>query len=301
MSTRFKLGFVTYGSRPENEENQRLLESLRKNNFEPIIINLDDITIHYDNPIRVSSPLINDFKELNGVIIRDIFQYLKLGDTLCLYLEHAGIPFIDNGLRHEKYLINKVTDGVKLINAGLPYPRSWHCTSLAEYKKLLQQMEYPLVIKHRSSGKGANVFKVDDLVDAENLLDDIDQQGKTELYILQEFLPLEADYRILVLGGEVLGAMQRIPKEGEFRANYSLGGFTKKIELTDEMKDLALRAAKATGTTFMAGVDLVYTKSGAPYLLEVNRTPGFSGFMKAHGIDVPQRIVDYIKSYFKIG
>jgi glutathione synthase/RimK-type ligase-like ATP-grasp enzyme len=88
--------------------------------------------------------------------------------------------------------------------------------------------------------------------------------------------------------------MLRIPPEGDFRANFSLGGTAKKAELTSEMKALAEKAAKASNAVF-AGVDIVYAEDKKPYLLEVNRTPGFQGFMQSHDIDIPKKFAEYIK------
>src|SRR4029079_6264978 len=109
---------------------------------------------------------------------------------------------------------------------GLPFPNTYHAHTLENYMKLVPKIEkekgFPLVVKHRSSGKGAKIFKVEDRLDLENLLTDLNEDKKLGRYYIQEFLKLKADYRILVIGGKVVGAIQRVPKKGEFRANFSL-------------------------------------------------------------------------------
>jgi RimK family alpha-L-glutamate ligase len=213
-------------------------------------------------------------------------------------MKNKGKLVVDNNLAEEKMMINKLIDGQRIVQAALPFPKTYHAHTLSNYLKLIPRIEkecgYPLVVKHRSSGKGAKIYKVDDRLDLENLLSELNEENKLGRFYIQEFLPLAADYRVLVVADQVVGAMLRIPKKGDFRANFSLGGTVQPAELTDELKDLAAKAAKATNCNF-GGVDVVYTKEGKPYLLEVNRTPGFQGFTQAHGINVAKMFVDYIE------
>ena len=149
-------------------------------------------------------------------------------------------------------------------------------------------------------GKGARIYKVDNkqqLLAKLDELHNLDTKKAIRRYHIQEFLQLKADYRILVIGNKVIGAMQRIPKEGEFRANFSLGGQVKPAQLTQEMKTLAEQAINATNANF-AGVDIVYTEDNKPYILEVNRTPGFKGFMTAYNINIPNEFIHFIEKEF---
>jgi hypothetical protein len=103
---------------------------------------------------------------------------------------------------------------------------------------------------------------------------------------LQEFVdtPGEArDTRVYVVGGEVVGAMERRAPEGEWRTNVALGGEV--VDATDSLPDhvteMALDATAAVGLDY-AGVDLV-SDGQRWYVLEVNPTAGFRGLYEATG------------------
>lgn len=280
-------------------EPQNLVDTFTKAGYQADIITIEDVyDLYNDNGDQFIHSEKGDLANYDILLVREVFAYFKYALNIISYMKNRGKLVIDNNLATEKMMINKLIDGQRLVQAKLPFPKTYHAHTLANYLLLLPQIEkecgFPLVIKHRSSGKGAQIYKVNDRLDLENLLNELNEEQKLGRFYIQEFLPLKADYRILVVADQVVGAMLRIPKEGDFRANFSLGGSVKPVELTEEMKDLASRAAKATNANF-GGVDIVYTTDNKPYLLEVNRTPGFQGFTQAHGIDVAQIFVDYVE------
>ena len=116
----------------------------------------------------------------------------------------------------------------------------------------------------------------------------------TPTYQFQEFIPADFDVRVIVIGGKVLGAIERRSgRPDEFRHNIALGGQAKQIQVTPEMKQLALRACEVLEFEF-GGVDLITDKyTGKTSIIEVNRSPGFEGFMKATGIDVPAALMQF--------
>jgi len=97
-----------------------------------------------------------------------------------------------------------------------------------------------------------------------------------QTFIIQEKEECEADIRIEVLthndNQEVLVCIQRNKISGDFRCNAHLGASLSQIELTSEQKELALKAAKATGMIW-CGVDLMHCKNGRNLVIEINRTP----------------------------
>jgi ribosomal protein S6--L-glutamate ligase len=113
--------------------------------------------------------------------------------------------------------------------------------------------------------------------------------------ILQEFIKEAggADIRAFIVNGEVVGAMKRQGKEGEFRSNLHRGGQANIIKLSRAEKSTALNAAKAMGLA-IAGVDMLQSKSG-PMVLEVNSSPGLEGIETATGVDIAGKIVEYIE------
>lgn len=114
-------------------------------------------------------------------------------------------------------------------------------------------------------------------------------------YLQQPFLPTGEDYRIIVLGKKVLGAMKRVAAKGQVVTNVAAGGRAEKVVVTKELRDLALRASKALACEF-SGVDVMYDEKGRAFILEVNRYPVFKAFESVTGIDVAKEVVDYLTS-----
>jgi ribosomal protein S6--L-glutamate ligase len=104
---------------------------------------------------------------------------------------------------------------------------------------------------------------------------------------LQEFLAHPGyDYRVLVLGDRVLGAIRRWSSGNDWRTNVAIGGRAEAIQPSAEMIRLSRNAARAVGAV-VAGVDLLpKTTDGELTILEVNAVPGWRAFAQATGIDV---------------
>ncbi|MBT6610718.1 MAG: 30S ribosomal protein S6--L-glutamate ligase, partial [Deltaproteobacteria bacterium] len=90
----------------------------------------------------------------------------------------------------------------------------------------------------------------------------------------------------------ITGAMQLLPREGDFRSNFSLNQQAFEINLTDEMKRIAVKAAR-TLSLEIAGVDLLIDIQGRVFVLEVNYSPGFKGLEATTGLNIAEKIIDY--------
>jgi RimK family alpha-L-glutamate ligase len=98
---------------------------------------------------------------------------------------------------------------------------------------------------------------------------------------------------VLVVGGRVLGAMQRTAKLGRFRANVHQGAEVAAYPLDDELEWLALRATEVVGLD-ISGVDLIRGADGYR-VIEVNSAPGFEGFERATGRNVAAEMLRYAR------
>ncbi|MBT8196097.1 MAG: 30S ribosomal protein S6--L-glutamate ligase, partial [Bacteroidia bacterium] len=92
---------------------------------------------------------------------------------------------------------------------------------------------------------------------------------------------------------EVVGAMKRQGKEGEFRSNLHRGGSSSIVQLSKKENSAALNAAKAMGLS-VAGVDMLQSSRG-PLILEVNSSPGLQGIEGATGVDIAGKIIEMIE------
>ena len=153
----------------------------------------------------------------------------------------------------------------------------------------------PLIIKLLEGTQGLGVVLAETRNAAESVIEAFN--GLQARVIVQEFIKEAggADIRALVVDGQVVGAMKRQGKEGEFRSNLHRGGTASVIELTDEEEAAAIKAAKAMGLG-VAGVDMLQSSRG-PLILEVNSSPGLEGIEAATGKDIAKSIIRYIERH----
>lgn len=151
----------------------------------------------------------------------------------------------------------------------------------------------PMIIKLLEGTQGLGVVLAETKNAASSVLEAFNGLGAR--VIAQEFIKEAggADIRAFVVDGQVVGAMKRQGKEGEFRSNLHRGGSATIIELTEEEENTALKACKAMGLG-VAGVDMLQAESG-PLVLEVNSSPGLEGIEKATGKDIAKAIIRYIE------
>ena len=152
----------------------------------------------------------------------------------------------------------------------------------------------PLVIKLLEGTQGIGVVLAETYQASKSVIEAF--RGLNANILVQEFIKEAggADLRCFVVGGKVIASMKRQGADGEFRSNLHRGGTAAKIKLTPEEKSTALRAAKAMGL-HVAGVDLIRSNHG-PVVMEVNSSPGLEGIEKASGVDVAQKIIEFIAS-----
>jgi len=155
----------------------------------------------------------------------------------------------------------------------------------------------PVVLKLLEGTQGLGVVLAENQNAAQSVLEAFN--GLKARVIVQEFIKEAkgADLRAFVVDGEVVGAMKRQGKPGEFRSNLHRGGSSRIIELTDEEKDTAIRAAATLGLG-VAGVDLLQSSRG-PLVLEVNSSPGLEGIEKTTGQNIAGKIIEYIERNVK--
>ena len=168
--------------------------------------------------------------------------------------------------------------------------------SLGVARKFLAEHE-EIVVKPLHGNGGKAVFKVGS--DGQNLasLIEVFNTAYREPHMIQAFLPgvAEGDKRIVFVDGEVVGAVNRIPGEGEIRSNLAVGGKAAKTELTAREEEICAALApelKRRGLLFV-GIDVI----GGEWLTEINVTSptGIVAIDRFNGTDTPARIWEAIE------
>ncbi|GLR15631.1 30S ribosomal protein S6--L-glutamate ligase [Portibacter lacus] len=185
-----------------------------------------------------------------------------------------------------------------LARAGVGMPKTVFTNFTKDVKHVVDTVGgAPVILKLLEGTQGLGVI----LAESQNAAGSVMEafNGLEARIIVQEFIEEAggADIRAFVVDGEVIGAMKRQGKEGEFRSNLHRGGSANIIELTEEEESTALISAKAMGLG-VAGVDMLQSKSG-PLVLEVNSSPGLEGIEKATGADIAGKIIRYVERNVK--
>jgi len=271
-------------------ENKRIREVVEDLKYEFQFVDLTNFGYEItDNKLNV--PGITDLVA-DVAIVRGIFLSLKPISEAVDELRKRGTKVFDNSLLTHQYSINKITDILKLSKAGIPTPDTYYHRSFDGYTKAAQRIGYPVIVKLTRAGKGAGIYKMNDKQELEEFIVRMSEQGYVgSSYIMQEFFDYEHDLRMLVIGGRIY-SMKRTPREGDFRANFSLGGSVELFKPDEETQQLALDALKAIDMT-VGGVDVLIRKDGKKVVLEVNHTAGFVGMEKATGENITKKYVEH--------
>lgn len=192
--------------------------------------------------------------------------------------------------------INRITDGIfwkdkdaqlKYLNTYVPKPKTLFGSHT--FDECRDYLGYPFIAKRSISSQGNGVFLI-------RSVDDFD--AATHCNIYQELIwdSMGQDLRVWVLGGEIIGVMNR-KNENDFKANVHQGGYGIPYKCNDEIEKCVNEIYTQTGLDIM-GIDLLIGKDS--YLFcELNVSPGFRGFDGCLGIRTGQEIVNYIEKKVK--
>ncbi|WP_330983505.1 MULTISPECIES: 30S ribosomal protein S6--L-glutamate ligase [Enterobacterales] len=157
----------------------------------------------------------------------------------------------------------------------------------------------PLVVKLVEGTQGIGVVLAETRQAAESVIDAF--RGLNAHILVQEYIQ-EAkgrDIRCLVVGDEVVAAIERRAKEGDFRSNLHRGGVATIANITPLEREMALKAAQTLGLD-VAGVDILRAERG-PLVMEVNASPGLEGIEKTTGIDIAGKMIQWIERHAQPG
>jgi RimK family alpha-L-glutamate ligase len=203
------------------------------------------------------------------------------------WIEDRGVPVV-NSPRTIERCVDKFYTTALLQDAGLPTPETVICEQTDEAIAAVRAMG-DCVIKPIFGSLGHGMVRVSEPEVARRIIRSL-EQTRTVFYVQRAVDHGGRDVRVFVVGGAVLGAIERRAAEGEWRTNVAIGGSATPFDLPHDWAQLAIRAATAVGADY-AGVDLLPSRDGQVFVLEVNGIPGWEGFQKATGIDVAGAIV----------
>ncbi|WP_299526087.1 30S ribosomal protein S6--L-glutamate ligase [uncultured Lutibacter sp.] len=289
---------VVLSRNPNLYSTKRLVEAGKERNHEIIIVDHTkcDIIIERKKPaIRYKHELLTD---IDAVIPRIGASVTFFGTAVVRQFEMMKVftAVESQALMRSR---DKLRSLQVLSRAGLGLPKTVFTNYSKNVADVIESVGgTPLVIKLLEGTQGLGVVLAENDNAATSVLEAFN--GLQARVIAQEFIKEAkgADIRVFIVDGEIVGAMKRQGKEGEFRSNLHRGGTAEIIKLSIDEKNAALKAARVMGLG-IAGVDLLQSARG-PLILEVNSSPGLEGIEAATGVDIAGKIIHYIERHVDV-
>lgn len=176
-----------------------------------------------------------------------------------------------------RFAQDKIRQTALFALLDIPHPRTRIIYAHRKRNQILCGFDFPFIAKiPRGSALGRGVFLIRNPQDLEAYY------GLTKVAYVQEYLPIDRDIRVVVIGDRIALAYWRINAPGEFRSNVALGGEISFGGIPEQALDLALETARRCGWDDV-GIDICACNDRY-YVLEANMKYGRAGF-KAAGKD----------------
>ena len=271
------------------------------------------LTLDANDRLTAWAHPVHDLQRVEGAHYRfGTPQKIDLGSDIDVVLMRQDPPFhvgyitathLLERIEHETLVVNNpasvrnAPEKVMVLDYRQYMPPTIITRSADEVRDF-QKIHGAVVVKPLHGNGGKAIFRID--ADGSNLgaLFEVFNNTWPEPHMVQPFLPdvAKGDKRIVMIDGEVTGAINRRPGEGEFRSNLAVGGSAESTELT--ARELEICAAmgprlKELGLIYV-GIDVI----GGQWLTEINVTSptGIVAIDRFNGTDTPSRILDVIES-----
>ncbi|MDH3513189.1 MAG: 30S ribosomal protein S6--L-glutamate ligase [Gammaproteobacteria bacterium] len=285
-----KLAILSCG--PNAYSTRRLKEAALARNYKVKVLN----TLKFAIDLQQGTPDLYYRQKLlssyDAVLPRIGASITYFGTAVVRQFEEMGVfcANTSNGITNSR---DKLRSLQILSRHHIGIPRT---TFVSDKKDVLPAIERvggaPVVIKLIEGTQGIGVLLAESLKAAESIIELLQSQKQNVL--IQKFVAESKgkDIRAFVVGDRVVAAMRRVAQGQEFRSNVHRGGKAEPVELSDEYRETAVRAAQILGLR-VAGVDMLEGAKG-PQIMEVNSSPGLEGIEKCTQLDIAGAVVEYI-------
>jgi ribosomal protein S6--L-glutamate ligase len=193
----------------------------------------------------------------------------------------------------EAYTIvhDKLLTQLMLQENGIPMPKTYLSSTPMAAKKILENINYPIIMKFPQGTQGKGVMFADSFASASSMLDAL--TALKQPFLIQEYIETdETDTRAFVIGNKVVAGMKRKAMNGEKRANIHAGATGENAELDAYTKKIAVQTAKVLGAEICA-VDILESVKG-PLIIEANVSPGLQEITKVTKVNIADKIARFL-------
>ena len=213
--------------------------------------------------------------------------------TIATILDAWGIPCI-NRSEVNRICGDKIEMSAVLQKHGIQQIPAHVAVSPESALELIESIGYPCVLKPAVGSWGRLLAKVNDRDSAEAILEHKSTLGSVghSLFYIQPFIEKGGeDIRTFVIGDETICGILR--KSEHWITNTARGATAAKCEITPEIDQLSVAAAKAVGGGMLA-VDLFRTKDGKLLVNEINSSMEFRNSSEPTGVNIAERMIEFV-------
>jgi glutathione synthase len=270
------------------------------------------LTLDANDRLMAWAHPVHDLQRVEGAHYRfGAPQKIDLGADIDVVLMRQDPPF-HVGYITATHLLERIAHETLVVNNPVSVRNAPEKVMVLDYRQYMpptiitrsadevrdfQKIHGAVVVKPLHGNGGKAIFRID--ADGSNLgaLFEVFNNTWPEPHMVQPFLPDVAlgDKRIVMIDGEVTGAINRRPGEGEFRSNLAVGGSAEWTQLTSRELEICMAMGprlKELGLIYV-GIDVI----GGQWLTEINVTSptGIVAIDRFNGTDTPSRILDVIE------
>jgi len=272
---------------------RRLIDALADRGHEVLAIPATRLQSEVDEhgAARVRGPDGTALDTLDLLIVRglprgSLEQVIFRMDALHVLAEQ-GVRCVNTPRAIER-TVDKSWAGAVLALAGLPTPPTIVCERSDGAMQGFDELGGDVVVKPLFGAMGNGIVRVEDRDVAHRVFRALELK-RTVYYVQRTVAPAgRRNLRVLVVAGEVAGAMERVTDS--WRANVARGARPRTVTLSEDERSLAVAAAAAVDAD-VAGVDLLAAPDGEVVVLEVNGIPGWQALQSVCEHDLTQLVV----------
>jgi len=278
VTAQIKVGIIASRIRVEEKH---LLAAFEARGISVTVINDDDLIL----PV--------DMKPLDYDVILERSVSTSRGLYALRMLETAGNLTI-NSYNTANTCADKLLTTTALQKAGVAQPNVKVAFTAESALAAIEAMGYPVVLKPVIGSWGRLLARINDRDAAEAVLEHKEVLGSYQhsIFYIQEMVRKPGrDIRAFVVGDTCICAIYR--NSEHWITNTARGGKASNCPVTPELNDLCVRAAKAVGGGVLA-VDILEDPDRGFLVNEINHTMEFRNSIAPTGVDIPNRVVDYV-------
>ena len=272
-----KVGFLH--SLIRKEEKLLITEFQKRANVE--LVMLDDRQLKFD---------LSHKPEVDVIVERSI-NHSRALHALRLY-QSLGIPCVN---RYDVSLTcgDKILTAVALQDHEVPQPDLRITFTEESALEAIEDIGYPVVLKPAVGSWGRLLSKINDRDAAETVLEHKTVLGSYHhsIFFIQKYVAKKGrDIRAFVVGDECIAAIYR--SSDHWITNTARGAQASNCPVTPELAEICLSAARSVGNGVLA-IDLFESDQGL-LVNEVNYTMEFRNSIDTTGVNIPDKVIDYV-------